>query len=496
MVRLSKSKVMSALQCPKRLHLEVHRSELAQHSVETEARFATGHAVGVLARELLGADGGVFIDRHLGMNVTLNKTAELMSQGVSAIYEAAFLHDGVLVYIDVLRREGDAWRVIEVKSSTSIEGKDQYLKDCATQAWVFEGAGHPLMGVSLAHVDNSFVYSGAGDYRGLLKVVDVTEDLSELLPSVPTWVAKAREAAAPMDPETEVGEHCSKPYECPFDDHCWPNLTTYPVRGLKGSKKKLASFANNGYADIREVPLTELTSAKHKWIHRVTKAGKPDLREDAIRFARELEYPRYHLDFETIAPAIPVWPGTRPYQALPFQWSCQIEDSPGSLRHAEFLEISPEPTIRSLAEALLDTLGQAGPILMYSSYEKGVINNLSKLFPDLAPSLQALVARLVDLHTIAKKNYYHPAMLGSWSIKAVLPTVAPDIDYGQLEEIQNGTAASKAYIESIDPATDEVRREFLRERMLEYCRLDTTAMVRVLHFFASGGETAPIEVAS
>lgn len=494
MVRLSKSKVMSALQCPKRLHLEVHRPELAQHSPKTEAIFATGHAVGALARELLGAEDGVFIDREWGMGAALDKTAELMSQGVSAIYEAASLHDGVLVYIDVLRREAEAWRIIEVKSSTSV--KDEHLRDCAVQAWVFQGAGHSFSGVSVAHVDTSFAYPGGGDYRGLLTEVDATEDATALLGSVPGWVAKAHEATASEDLDTQVGEHCSKPHDCPFDDHCWPNHTTYPVRRLGGRKKKLASFANNGYADIREVPLIELTSAKHKWIHRVTKAGEPDLREDAIRFARGLEYPRYYLDFETIGPAIPVWPGTRPYRALPFQWSCHIEDAPGSLRHTEFLEISPEPTMRNLAEAMLDTLGQAGPILMYSSYEKTVIKNLTKLFPDLAPSLQALIERLVDLKKIAENNYYHPAMLGSWSIKAVLPTVAPDIDYGQLEEIQNGTAASNAYIEAIDPATDEVRREFLRERMLEYCRLDSEAMVRVLHFFASGGETAPIEVAS
>jgi hypothetical protein len=438
----------------------------------------------------------VFIDREWGMGAALDKTAELMSQGVSAIYEAAFLHDGVLVYIDMLLREGDAWRVIEVKSSTSIEGKDQYLKDCATQTWVLEGAGHPLMGVSLAHVDNSFVYLGAGDYRGLLKVVDVTEDVSELLPSVPVWVAKAREAAAPADPETEVGEHCSKPYECPFDDHCWPTRTTYPVPGLGGRKKKLAGLVRDGYADIREVPLIELTSASHKWIHRVTLAGKPDLHTAAVAFAQELPYPRYYLDFETINSAIPVWPRTRPFEAIAFQWSCHIEDAPGVIRHAEFLDVSGELPLRALAESLIVALGDTGPVLTYSSYEKRVINDLARRFTDLAPALSALVDRLEDMLPVAKNNYYHPAMLGSWSIKAILPTVAADMKYEDLEGVQDGMAAGAAYLEAITPETDDARREELRQSMLAYCRFDTEAMLRLMQFFASGGEPTRAREAS
>lgn len=476
---------MAALQCVKRLHLEVHRPELKEISGSTEAIFATGHKVGAMAREVLGCEGGVFIDREWGVQATLDRTAELMGAGASVIYEAALCWDDVLVYVDVLRRDGDAWRVAEVKSSTKV--KEEHLEDCAVQAWVLEGGGHDLAGVALAHIDNSFVYSGGGNYAGLFHEADVTREVRELLPSVPGWVARAAEAAGEEEPEVAVGEHCSKPYACAFHHHCWPTRTTYPVPGLGGSKKKLAGFVRDGYADIREVPLVELKSANHKWIHRVTKAGVPDLRDGAVRFARELPYPRYYLDFETVNPAIPVWPGTRPYEAVPFQWSCHLEDAAGELRHAEFLDLSGEAPMRALAEALIETLGEAGPVLTYSSYEKRVLNDLAGRFPDLAPALGCLVDRLEDLLPVARNNYYHPAMLGSWSIKAVLPTVAPDMRYADLEEIQDGTVAGVAYLEAIDGGTDDARREELRERLLAYCRFDTEAMVRLMQFFASGG---------
>jgi hypothetical protein len=143
--------------------------------------------------------------------------------------------------------------------------------------------------------------------------------------------------------------------------------------------------------------------------------------------------------------------------------------------------------MRHLAESLIEILGLEGPILMYTSYEARVIRGLADRLPDLGPKLEAILDRLVDLHPVVKENYYHPDMLGSWSLKAALPTIAPDIEYSALEEIQEGTAASAGYLEAIDPRTPRERREELRTRLLEYCRLDTEAMVRLVSFL---GESA------
>jgi hypothetical protein len=220
----------------------------------------------------------------------------------------------------------------------------------------------------------------------------------------------------------------------------------------------------------------------------VTIEGKPELLPGARAFVAGLPYPRFYLDFETVGPAIPIWAGTRPYQTLPIQWSCHIERTPdlppAVLDHAEFLDLSGAPPMRALAEALISTLEGAGPVLMYTSYERGVIEGLAAMFPDLAAPLQAIVERLVDLHPVTRANYYHPDMLGSWSIKAVLPTIAPDMDYAALEGIREGTEASAAYLEAIHPQTAPERRDELRRNLLRYCRHDTEAMVRLVHFFA------------
>ena len=300
---------------------------------------------------------------------------------------------------------------------------------------------------------------------------------------MPTWVELAREAAAGEVPDVPVGQHCTTPYLCPFFDQCWPTETKYPVQGLRGSKEMLGRLVSAGYQDIRDVPKAELQGNESRSrIHRVTMAGEAELLGGAEAFVQKLPFPRYYLDFETIAPAVPIWPGTHPYETLAVQWSCHIEEANGSLRHEEFLDLSGEPPMRPLAESLIETLGADSPILMYTPYERTVILGLAERFPDLAAGLEAILDRLVDLHPVVKENYYHPDMLGSWSLKAVLPTFAPDLDYSALEEIQEGTAASNAYLEAIDQRTSPERREQLRTRLLKYCQLDTEAMVRLVRF--------------
>ena len=113
-----------------------------------------------------------------------------------------------------------------------------------------------------------------------------------------------------------------------------------------------------------------------------------------------------------------------------------------------------------------------------------MISRLAEPDPDLATPLQAIRERLVDLYPLMKAHYYHPAMHGSWSIKAVLPTIAPELDYARLGEVQDGGAAQIAYLEAIKPETPPERREQLREDLLAYCNFDTLALVKLVQFLS------------
>jgi len=484
---LSKSRLISAWQCPKKLHLEKHHPELGVITPQTESLFATGHEVGTIAQQLYGTPDSVEIPFNRNLGMMISETQRLLG-GDAPIFEATFRCENVLVRVDVLLPDGDGWRAIEVKASTSV--KDYHVLDCAIQDWVMRNSGLPLKSISLAHINNQFVYGGDGKYDGLLEVVDLTDEVRTVEPTVIDMIAKARDAVLGYFPEVIVGAQCSKPYDCQFQEYCWPGDSDYPIRGLGGSKARLGSYVAAGARDIRDVTADNITADTQLRIHRVTCKGEPEVLENARRILGALEYPRCYLDFETIAPAVPFWKGTRPYAAVPVQWSCHIDDGEGDgalvgMRHEEFLDLSGQAPMRDLAEALIECLGEAGPVLMYTSYEERVIAGLIELFPDLKSPLGAIIDRLFDLHPVVKDNYYHPDMLGSWSIKAVLPTIAPRMDYANLEGIKEGTGAADGFIEAIDPETTTARKAELEEQLLRYCRFDTEAMVEIVRFFTT-----------
>ena len=482
---LSKSRLISAWQCPKKLHLEKHYSELAVITPQMESMFAGGHQVGDVAKQLYGTSDSVEV--AFDFKTMVAETKQLIDGGADfPIFEATFRAENVLIRADVLIPGPDGWKVVEVKASTSV--KDYHKLDCAIQLWVMRESGLPVTSISLAHINNQFVYPGNGDYDGLLVEHDLTEEANGLKQAVVDLLVDAREAVTGPMPDINVGAHCNKPYDCQFQSHCWPQGTKYPIAGLGGSKAKLGEYVALGAQDILDVDENSITSATQRRIYRVTCKGDPEILDGARQQLEALPYPRYYLDFETIGPGVPIWPGTRPYATIPVQWSCHIEDRPkegnrGEIRHEEFLDLSGEPPMRALAEKMIECLGDSGPVLMYTNYEQKVIEGLIEMFPDLAEPLQKIINRLLDLHPVVKENYYHPDMLGSWSIKAVLPTINPEMDYKKLEGIAEGMGASDGFIEAINPETDMLRKRELEEQLLRYCKFDTEAMVEIVRFF-------------
>jgi hypothetical protein len=480
-MHLSKSRILSGFQCKRRLWLETYRREAREIDATSQAAFDNGNELGALARTLYGP--GTLIEHVHDLPMALAETDELLARKGRRIplFEPAFRHSDVVVRADVLKPAPGGYDLIEVKASTSV--KDEHLTDCAIQAWVIEQAGVPLKRIRLAHVDNGFVYRGDGDYRGLLAAEDVTTQVRELAAEVPSWVRAMKKVLRGTEPSIRTGAHCQTPYACPFFDHCRaqePAGPKYPVTILPHAAKLASTLTEEGHLDLRKVPARRLDKPLHQRIRTACINGKRFLDPAAAELVNGLGYPRYHLDFETIAFAVPRWAGTRPYQQLPFQWSCHIEQRDGSLDDRSFLDLSGEPPMRAFAKSLQAKLGRRGPILVYNqAFEATRVKDLAQMFPDLATRLLALVERMVDLLPITRQHYYHPAMLGSWSIKAVLPTIAPELAYDRLGEVADGGQAQLAYVEAVDPRTPDARRRALDGALRRYCANDTLAMVRL-----------------
>ncbi len=223
---LSKSKLMSFRQCPKKLWLETHRPELAETDSQTEANFATGHEVGAIARRLYDDGAGIMIEYEGGMPAALARTAEALGQESTApIFEATVERDGLLVRADVLLRGADGPQLIEVKSSTKL--KPEYLEDCAIQSWVFEASPARPRSVALAHINNQFVYQGDGDYQGLLVEQDITARIAPMRADVPVSLARAKKVLDAAEPEAAIGTRCWTPYDCPSRSTAGKRLTIH-----------------------------------------------------------------------------------------------------------------------------------------------------------------------------------------------------------------------------------------------------------------------------
>lgn len=495
MPALSKSKLLAYRQCSRRLWLEVHQPERRAKSDGAQQLLMAGNRVGELARRLYDPEGhGELIDAQAdGFGLALARSRDLLSIE-HPIFEAGFSAGGVQVFADILEPiDGDAWKLVEVKSSGSV--KDYHLADVAVQAYVADRAGVNLQSIAIAHIDTSWTYRGGGDYQGLLVERDVTTEAKAASGQVAGWVEGAQATLkARATPDARRGPHCTTPFECPFNDHCRaldpgpPHPVSWLPRVTSPAIKTM--IEDRGPLDMSDIP-DHLLNPIQQRVKVHTLENRVYFDAEAARLALSPHgLPSYFLDFETIQFPVPVWPGTRPFQQIPFQFSLHHLDSEGAWTHDGFLDLSGDNPSEALAQSLVNACGAAGTIFAYNAgFERSVILALAEQFPTLAGALRGIAGRLVDLLPIARDHFYHPSQKGSWSIKAVLPAIAPDLRYQDLEGVQHGGMAQEAYLEAVQPDISSERRALLRQQLERYCELDTWAMVRLWQFFTGQTET-------
>jgi Domain of unknown function(DUF2779) len=492
MRNLSKSRIIAFRQCPKRLWLELHKPELRDDSA-SEVVFKIGNQVGDIARTIYDPEGtGVTIDIDaLGHGEALARSAALLAQGESAIFEAGLKIEGALAYADVMLPDSSdgtlRWRMIEVKSSTGVAS--YHKDDIAVQSHIAVSSGVILSSVCLAHINNAFVYQGDDDYQGLLQEVDLTEETLSRGEEVAQWIAEAQLVAAlPEEPEMGIGAHCTKPFTCGFCGYCNRDsvIPDFPLKSLPNLHfRKREQFDADRYEDLRDVP-DNLLNPLQRRVKQCSMTGEAFFdAEGAAADLAKLGFPAYFLDFETVSFTVPIWKGTRPYQQIPFQFSLHQLDVAGNLVHDAFLELTGADPSATVAQSLIDRCGQEGPVFAYNaSFETSRIRELAARFPELAKSLNSIIERVVDLLPVAKNRYYHPSQQGSWSIKAVLPGLCPELSYTQLDGVKNGDMAVEVFKEAINPTTTLERKRDIEHQLLEYCKMDTYAMVRMWSIFS------------
>jgi hypothetical protein len=458
-VQLSKSRYTAGLQCPRRLWLGRHRPDVAaEPDAARQAIFDMGHEVGVAAHALF--PGGVLVDEPYYRHAEAEKRtrALLADPDVPAIFEAAFTHAGVRIRVDLLERLGEGrFGLREVKASTAV--KPEHVPDLAVQKFVLRGCGLEVPSAELVHVDKTYVREeGPIDWARLFRREDMSRDVDATLAGVERRVAEMHDVLALGEaPDEEPGRRCHEPYDCEFWGHCTADR----------SAEWHLSFKRAG------------GERRARWVDAL-RTGRPWVSAELGRALGVFEPRVWYLDFETIAPAIPLFPGTRPFQAVPVQWSLHRLGRDGSLKHDEYLAPAGADPRPALAQSLIDALREDdAPILVWSSYEDRILGSLAGQLPQLAIALADVRGRLLDLHPLVREHVYHPDFAGSFSLKSVAPALAPGFGYGDLEIVADGTAAAAALLRLQRGEVEEAEAAALRRALLAYCRRDTEALVRV-----------------
>jgi CRISPR/Cas system-associated exonuclease Cas4 (RecB family) len=485
---LSKSKITDFEQCPRKLWLNTHRPELEAEDLGAQARIAAGNAVGDVACAAVPA--GVMIHAEPDLAAAAARTAELMAGPPAPMFEATFSHDGVLVRCDVMEPDGEkGWHVAEIKASNG--PKDYHWRDIATQLWVMRGAGVKVSRTSIRHLDGNFRLTEDGNYTGLFVDARTDENVEAIAASRAEVVAAARAMLAGPEPQNQPGAHCTQPFACGFSAWCGrdlPNGPEWPITELPYSGRTVAAkWAAQGIDDLTNLPAGALKSAMHERIRIATVSGDPfhDI-EAALAAMKGWAWPLIYLDFETVQHAIPRWIGTGPYQQVPFQFSAHIEARDGTTRHERFLSIGDSDPRPGIAAALA-ALPRAGTVVAWNaSFEKRCLLDLAAQAPEHGPALLSLANRVVDLKPVTQASWYHRDQRGSFSLKYVLPTIAPALNYGGLE-VKDGGNAVEAWHEAANPATSSARVVAIRAALEAYCERDTWAMVVIRRWLAGEG---------
>lgn len=478
---LTKSRFIRYLQCPRYLWLGDHdEGELDLSSdLEQERMAEEGEKVEVWARKLFPKGKRIASFHEAGAR----DTKQAMEKGAKVLYQATAIGGGLLAMADILvfNPEENVWDIFEVKGSTEV--KPKHLYDVCFQRLAYERAGYPIGTLSIVHINRDYVREGDIDPKGFLLVEDVTEAACALVNEVKVNIPNAKRVMKLSAEPTPEEFPCKCTYKnSPCPAHCFPGLPEHPVYELRGiSMKKATELAKSGVSAVSDVP--DDFPLSDVQLHQVlsAKRNEPIIDRPAIKAILDsLTYPIYFFDYETFSSIVPPFSGFHPNETMPFQYSLHILKSPDSeVEHREFLAQEYGNTMPAVASALQsDIKDDDGTVIAWNKgFEIGCNEGMARILPKHAAFLLSVNSRIFDLmEMFSKQHYIDYRFRGSYSLKKVLPILLPHLFYKELN-VQEGMTASLIWNKAFSLTAEE--REKIFQNLLEYCELDTRAMVEI-----------------
>ena len=416
-------------------------------------------------------------------------TMDSISRGAKRLFQSAFVsNDNILSLSDEVTITNDKKLILnEIKATNRV--KQEHMKDVAVQVHTIIDSGYELEDVRLTHLNRDAILE---DGENFFISESITDAVFEELPKIQHSIKVVKELSnSDVIPEPEYQKAC---YDCDWRGHCLnalpePNILTVPNIHIN----RIKTLQAKNILDARNIPEQfPLTGNQEKYIQTLI-TGEPYINLEAIREELEnLIYPHHYMDFETYSYSLPIVPNTGPWEQVPFQWSIHHLENSGDMYHDEFLYLkslkSGDLRLEFLT-SLLDKLeNDNGSIVVYNAgFEKSILKNLAKRYPEYADRISDLINRIWDLEIIFKHHFIDPRFLGKSSLKVVVPALMPECDYEKLA-ISNGVDATIAWSKMMQTCTGVLssgKMSILFEdaqKLLAYCAMDTLVMVKLFDY--------------
>jgi len=488
---ISKTDYLEYTYCRKNLWLKKHKPQLfdgVELSEFEKKIIEEGNAADTDARNLF--PGGTLID-IVGTNAVL-ATSKALTTRIKTLFQGAFLFDGFFVQADILHWNIEllGWELYEVKATNAVSRTipHHHINDLAFQKTVLEGDGMRIVKTGVIHLNGEYVKQGPINYRELFVVEDVTDEVIDAQEAVEAQMVDMQEY---LESPEEKGCEClyrGRSNQCTTFAYSNPEVPEYSVHDMNrigASKKRLEDWIDRGIFAIDDIDHPEsLEGAKLAQYNAYT-LGRPLVDNVAIKESLDaLVFPLQFFDYEGYSSAIPKFDGFGPYKQIPIQYSLHILREDGSLEHREFLITEPSANLtQPLADRMKQDIDPIGTMIVWSrGYEAGRNDELAKLHPEHAAFLDQLNENMFDLMTIFSRNFYVDAKFkGSASIKKVLPVIVPELSYKNLH-VQKGDQAIERWEKLINVETSQKEKDQIEKDLLEYCKMDTFAMVEIYRF--------------
>jgi Domain of unknown function(DUF2779) len=386
-------------------------------------------------------------------------------------------------------------RIGRVRLATA--GDDDDVDQIAWWTHVAARSGVRIQGMVLMLIEQDFIYPGHGCLAGVFREVDVSMILGSR--DVPAWMVGMRQTERGSEPPMPAPLPCVAPGEhaepCPHLDHCGLSHRVHDglaPDALEVMGRELADVLRAlGHRSLDTVTEDLLPDARRRRAWRAIRSGQPVIEPVVASTVSALPRPWHLLRLDTIGHALPIWAGTRPYEMVPFHWACDVLPGPEAL-HAEPTHLyhlaqgSGDPR-RAFALSLLQALGTQGAVIAYNAgFERNRLRELARFAPDLAPRLDAIQARIVDLFQVMRAHAYHPAQRGSWSFKSVCRALAPELQIGRFSATH--ATPAEAYAHSMQDRLPPADVQALREALQDHGLREVAALRRMLQVLAQADQ--------